>query len=192
MPNHRLQATHKSASPSFFFLALLAALLCAPEPSRAVRAQGTFVDKGEEKALKDINTYGCHVISVLEDDEHPPFTYSIGIEQTTGEPEMIVAGLKRELAHWMINEYNSRVRAGERFVPGQRYSGFLDEFDVEVRLVDKSHYKAYFGWGLWLYKGTNFRVLQAVWPTTAGIWPWEEGASDWYRYVQPLLNEPAL
>jgi hypothetical protein len=78
------------------------------------------VDKGEEKALKDINTYGCHVISVLEDDEHPPFTYSIGIEQTTGKPEMIVAGLKRELAHWMINEYNSRVRAGERFAPGQR------------------------------------------------------------------------
>ncbi len=150
------------------------------------------MDRGEEKALKDINTYGCHVINVLEDGEHPPFTYSVGIEQTTGEPEMIVAGLKAELAHWMINEYNNRIRAGERFLTGQRYSGFIDGFDVEFRLVHKSHYKEYFGWDLWLYKSNNFSVVQAIWPTTQGVWPWEQGASDWYRYVQPLLNEPAL
>lgn len=150
------------------------------------------MDKGEEKALKDINTFGCHIINVLEDAEHPPFTYSIGIEQTTGQPEMIVAGLNRELAQSMINEYNRRVRAGGIFVPGQRYSGFIEAFEVEFRLVHKSYYKEYFGWGLWLYKGAHFQVFQAVWPTTAGIWPWEQGASEWYRYVQPLLNEPAL
>ena len=150
------------------------------------------MDKGEEKVLKDINAFGCHIITVLEDAEHPPFTYSIGIEQTTGESEMIVAGLKSELAQWIINEYNRRVRAGERFVAGQRYSEFIEGFEVEFRLVHKSYYKEYFGWGLWLYRGDNFRVLQAVWPTTAGIWPWEQGASEWCRYVQPLLNEPAL
>lgn len=35
-PNHRLQATHKSASPFLCFQALGAALLCAPEPKRYV------------------------------------------------------------------------------------------------------------------------------------------------------------
>jgi len=32
--NHRLQATHKSASPFSFFQAAGTALLCAPEPKR--------------------------------------------------------------------------------------------------------------------------------------------------------------
>jgi hypothetical protein len=35
MPNHRLQATHKSASTFLFFQASGAALLCAPEPKRS-------------------------------------------------------------------------------------------------------------------------------------------------------------
>lgn len=34
MPNHRLQATHKSASPFWSFQAAGGALLCAPEPKR--------------------------------------------------------------------------------------------------------------------------------------------------------------
>jgi hypothetical protein len=32
--NHRLQATHKSASPFLLFQAIGAALLCVPEPKR--------------------------------------------------------------------------------------------------------------------------------------------------------------
>ncbi len=148
------------------------------------------MDKGERKALKDINAYGCHVIHVLEDSAHPKFTYSIGIEQTSGQPELIVAGLKSEIAHFMVNEYNRRIKEGERFEPGQRASGFIEGFDVEFRLVHKSHYRDYFGWAFWLYKGDNFRVFQVVWPTTSGIWPWETGASEWYLYVQPLLDRP--
>jgi hypothetical protein len=149
------------------------------------------VDKGEAKALKDINTYGCHVIHVLEEDQHPRFTYSIGIEQTTGQPELIVAGMKSEVALFMVNEYNRRVRSGETFAPGQRASGFIEGFDIEFRLVHESHYPDYFGWARWLYKDSSFRVLQALWPTTAGIWPWEPGATEWYLHVQPLLDQPA-
>jgi hypothetical protein len=149
------------------------------------------VDDGETKALQDIEDYGCHVIHVLEDEEHPKFTYSLGIEKCAGEPELIVAGLERETAHFIINEYNDRVRSGQGLEPGKRASGFIDGFDVEFRLVHPSHYRNYFGWALWLYKGPNFRVLQAIWPTTRGVWPWQEGASEWYLHVQPLLDRPA-
>ena len=149
------------------------------------------MDDGEKKALKDITQFGRHVIHVLEDNEHPCFTYSIGIEQSTGQPELIVAGLKRDLAHYIVNEYNRRVRAGNRFSPGDRADGFIEGFQVEFRPVDKSHYRDYFGWAFWLYKGDTFEVLQLVWPTTSGIWPWDSSASDWYKYVQPVLDRPA-
>ncbi|MBL8523964.1 MAG: DUF4262 domain-containing protein [Betaproteobacteria bacterium] len=148
------------------------------------------MDKSEEKALNDIANFGCHVLRVLEEEGHPPFCYSIGIKQSSGQPELIVAGLNPELAHSMINQYNDRVRAGEYFLAGQRASGFLEGFDIEFREVHSSHYRNYFGWGIWLYKGTDFKVLQAVWPTTKGKWPWDDHGSDWYQYVQPLLDEP--
>jgi hypothetical protein len=149
------------------------------------------MDVGEEKALKNISTYGCHILNILEDEEHPSFSYSIGIEKTSSQPELIVAGLKRELSQFIINEYNRRIREGEVFKAGQRASGFLDGFEIEFREVHQSHFKEHFGWGIWLYKGTSFKVLQAVWPTTSGVWPWEQGASEWYLYVQPLLDVPA-
>ncbi len=61
---------------------------------------------------------------------------------------------------------------------------------IEVRPVDKSHYPEYFGWDLWLYDLDDFEVLQLVFPTTSGIWPWEGAASVGFRNWQPLLSVP--
>jgi hypothetical protein len=145
------------------------------------------MDENEEKALKDIEQYGCHILHVLEEGDYPSFTYSIGIEQSTDQPELIVTGLNRDLAMWMINEYNRRIREGERFEPFLSYSGFLDEFEVTFREVEKQHYPEYFGWGSWLYKGDDFRVLQLIYPSTSGVWPWDEGAPDEFTWFIPKL-----
>jgi hypothetical protein len=91
------------------------------------------------------------------------------------------------MAHFVVNEYNRRVQAGEAFVPGKRYAGFLEGFEVEVRSVDSSFYEEYFGYDLWLYKGANFEVLQLVYPNTSGVWPWDAQASEWFKSWQPLL-----
>jgi hypothetical protein len=149
------------------------------------------VQPGEKKALKDIDKYGCHVIHVLGEEEHPPFTYSIGVQLKTGAPEILVIGMKRPVAHFIVNEYNSRAASAKRFMHGERASGFLEGFDVEFRDVHPSHFGEHFGWALWLYRGDNFRVVQAVFPTTGGVWPWEEQASDSFRHIQPVLDEPA-
>ena len=149
------------------------------------------MDAGEQKAIADVEQFGCHVIHVMEQDDLPPFAYSVGIEKTSQAPELVVIGLKRPLAHFIINEYNRRVRGGDRFEAGQRVSGFLERFDCQLRSVDPSYYHEYFGWNLWFYKGTRFRVLQLVYPTVEGIWPWEAGANEWFRGRQPLLDAPA-
>ncbi|MFC5742030.1 DUF4262 domain-containing protein [Dyella tabacisoli] len=62
------------------------------------------MDAAEKKRLDDIEKHGCHVIQVLAEDDCPPFSYSVGIEQSSGYPEVIIIGLKRELAHIMVNE----------------------------------------------------------------------------------------
>lgn len=149
------------------------------------------MDPGEQKALDDIAEYGCHVIHVLEEGDLPPFVYSVGITRSSGAPELIVIGLKRKMAHFVVNEYNTRVRAGERFEPGQRASGFIGGFDVEFRKVDRSHYREHLGWALWLNNGSDFETLQLVYPSTSGVWPWDPDANEGFRAYQPLLDTPA-
>jgi hypothetical protein len=147
------------------------------------------MEKGEQKALDDIAKYGCHILHVFEDDGYPRFTYSIGIQHNTGQPELIVTGLKRELAIWIINEYNNRIKAGEIIKPNTLYEGFLDNFEVMFKKVKKKYYSEYFGWAYWLYKGDKFKVLQLIYPTTSGVWLWDNDAPEDLLFSIPKLYE---
>jgi hypothetical protein len=147
------------------------------------------MDAAEKKAIEDIEKYGCHVLHVLEDNEGPPFSYSIGIQKTSGVPEVLVIGLKQPIAQFIVNEYNTRVRAGERFEQGNRYDGFLEGFQVQFEMVPLDQFENYFGWNIWLYGGKNFEVLQIIYPNTSGTWPWEPDVSEWFRERQPILSE---
>lgn len=162
------------------------------QPCQKLRAITSFsmeIDPREAKALSDIEAYGCHVIHVFEEADGPGFTYSVGIEKASKQPELIVTGLKSELATWIINEYNDRVRKGEIFQLDTAYSGFLNGHDVIFKLMSKDHYSEYLGWDLWLYKGQNFRALQMIWPSTGGKWPWDADApADYTRCVPPLFD----
>ena len=136
---------------------------------------------------ENIATYGCHVIHVFEEGELTRFTYSIGIQQCTGQPELIVTGLKRELAHWIVNEYNHRIQAGEVFEVGEKYGGFVGDFDCFFMPVEKRHYDEYFGQAQTYYQGNNFAVLQLIFPSTSGVWHWEPNASDEFKWFIPVL-----
>ncbi|RWE77141.1 DUF4262 domain-containing protein [Mesorhizobium sp.] len=150
-------------------------------------------DAEEAKALADIDEYGCHILYVLEEDENPPFAYSVGIEHNFGVPELAVIGLKPELSMTIINEYCRRVRGGERFRIGERASGFLGGgFDCQFGAVHPDHYPEYFGWDIWFYDGPDFRIMELIFPTTSGVWPWDAEADEWVRKRQPLLDQPLL
>ncbi len=148
------------------------------------------MDAQEIKALKNIMEHGCHVINVFEEADLPRFSYSIGIQKNFNKPELIVLGLNHELANWLINEYCLRIKSGEQFETDKLYSGFLDSFEVQFKTVSKSNYKEYLGWGNWLYKSDDFDTLQLIYPTTNGIWPWEENApEDLLSLNPPLYNK---
>lgn len=147
-------------------------------------------DKRDRRALDNIEEYGCHVLHVFDpDNEKSRFTYSIGIQKTTGEPELVIMGLKQELAHWIVNEYNNRIKDGEKFRVDEYYDDFIDGFQVTFKRVLKKHYKEHFGWGKWLYKSDNFDVYQLIYPSTQGVWPWDKDVSEDFTWFQPLLSE---
>jgi hypothetical protein len=117
------------------------------------------MDNFDRKTLENIKQYGCSVIHVAEEDNLPPFAYSIGIKKSSSAPEVVVIGLKTKMAHSVINEYNRRIRDGEVFKSGDRYAGFLEGFDVLTVSVESAYFKEYLGYNLWFYDGPNFEVL---------------------------------
>ncbi len=134
----------------------------------------------------NIDRFGCHVIHVLPTAQNPHlrWAYTVGIERS-GAPDCIVIGLEHQLAHSIVNDYCVRVRGGEPFPPLARKAGFLAGFDCEVREVLQRHYDGYVGQALRYYGGPTFRLIQIVYPTTDGIWPWDDDdSSSW----QPLLD----
>ncbi len=140
----------------------------------------------EQKIMRNIDEYGCHVTHVFEDSDGTGFTYSTGIRLSTGQPEVIITGLGQKLAHNMINNYNRRIVAGEVFEVDKMYDGFLDGFQVSFKAMNSKYYNDFMGSCQWLYKGDDFKTLQMIWPSTSGQWPWDEDASDGYLY--DMLN----
>ncbi len=143
----------------------------------------------DERVAADIRAYGCHVMSVFDPEgELPTFSYSIGIQETTGAPEAIVLGLKAKLAHALINRYMRACQAGKRFVRGTAYPEFLEGFNVYFEPA-KRKLASQYTLGCDRYYGErSYNVVQMIWPSTTGIWPWETQASEWLRGNQPMLG----
>jgi hypothetical protein len=144
----------------------------------------------DKRVADNIDEYGCHVISVFDPEEtEPSFSYSVGIQESSAVPEAIVIGLRPNLSGFMINEYNRQVRAGTRFQRGVLYPGFIEGFEVYIEPVRLKRRLAEYTLGCDRYYGDKaYAVVQIVWPSTAGVWPWQKTASEWFVNNQPMLG----
>lgn len=138
-----------------------------------------------------IEKHGWHVMSVANGagDEDPVFSYSTGIFQKLKAPELLIIGLGSKLSASLINHYGREIMdRNANFSAGNFYSGFLDGFDIYMMEPDERARKEYAIWADWYYERTSFPIFQCVWPSTGGVWPWEEAASQSLKESQPLLG----
>lgn len=147
-------------------------------------------DEHEQKAIDDINTHGLHVVAVAEDDEGPGFAYSIGLFENYAHPEIIIVGLKTDLAHLLLNNMAFDIKEGKTMTAGEFHEGVLDDFLCYFGEVPQKHFRDYVGWARWFYEGDNFPLLQCVYPTVTGIYPWEKSFPEDTRWLCPLLTDP--
>jgi hypothetical protein len=143
------------------------------------------IDPDEKAVLADIDAYGWHGRWVREDETGPQFSYSIGFHHTLGAAEVIVVGIRPEIAHSLLWEAYRRARRGETVAAGRLYDNFLNGHPVTFVDVPDDARREYLGFAHWYYK-TDFPARQLVWPSAAdGRWPWD---SDSLARLQPLLG----
>lgn len=145
----------------------------------------------DRRLYQMIREHGWMIRYVFDEKgRHPSFHYSAGIYETLGKPEIVLFGLYKEVGQWVINEYGRRLKVGESFEPGDRYSDFLEGYDVVFQQVDCRRARRITTWTDWFYERKGFPLVQLVWPDKdAGKFPWEPDCDLNAIRMQPLLAD---
>jgi len=141
-----------------------------------------------EGTISHIEEFGCSVVNVARSGHGLGWSYTIGILDTSGKPEIITVGLPSETAHSALNEAAKLLRSGVDLAQG-RHHDLVGQVDCEFRPVDPKWVRHLMGWAVWYYDGTDFPVLQAVYPDLENRFPEEEGFDK--AFEQPLMQPDA-
>ena len=147
-------------------------------------------DEAEKKALANIKKHGLHVMHVFGDEKNPPFSYSVGLFENYLHPEIVIIGLKYELAHVLLNNMAHEIKNGKTFTAKEFHEGVLDDFLCYFGEVPKTEYKNHVGWAIWFYEGYDFPLVQCVYPTVKGKFAWEKDFPEDARFFCKMLIEP--
>ena len=152
--------------------------------------QRTARDEPERIVLSNIREFGWHAVNVIEDDGHPPWTFSIGFYETWNHPELIVIGRSRATSQEMLKTLATQIEDGDP--PNLSNPGPYPILGSPCHFlkVNTRYYSDYVGFALWFYRKRQFPLYQIMWPGNDGHYPWDERASKPFKEWQPVLGEP--
>ena len=150
----------------------------------------TSTDEAEKKAISNVKKYGLHIIQVFGAENYPQFSYTIGLYENYLHPEIIIIGLRHELAQVLLNNMAHDIKNGKTYHVGEFHEGVLDNFLCYFGEVPKNQYKDHVGWATWFYEGCHFPLIQCVYPTVEGKFPWDKGFPEEARFYCQMLIEP--
>ena len=145
-------------------------------------------DEFYRKTEENIEKYGLAVQHVFNNQNKNQFSYSIGLYRTYQHPEIIIIGLRHELTQVIINNLAYHIKNGKKYEANSWSSDVLDNFECYFIEVEEINYDDYVGGDIRIYGGKNFPLLQCLYPTTDGIYPWQEEWSQSSEALQPLLG----
>jgi hypothetical protein len=155
----------------------------------ALDAPPEALDADEQSFVAKVRDHGWFRTAVFADEEGPGFSYSTGFWIKARKPEIILFGMKSEIAHQIFWDLFREAEAGRDIVVGQRTDGIFGNAPAYAFAMAKRHYADHLGWSRWFYGGDDFPCLQIVWPDRAGIFPWETGFDRAFADLQPDLTE---
>jgi hypothetical protein len=145
-------------------------------------------DLGEKKVLADINEYGWHVTNVVEDDGHPPWSFTIGLFETWAHPEFIVIGRSRATSHEMLKTLADDIELNDPPNLTDPDGHLLLGMKCHFLKVNTRYYSDYVGFALWFYRKRHFPLYQVIWPDRDGSYPWHPHGPRFFKEWQPVLG----
>lgn len=149
----------------------------------------TAGDDHDAKLLTDIERVGWHVVHINSDEGGPAFTFSVGFYYTFQQPEILIMGLRHDVALSLLNIAVVQMAGGKTFKPFERVSSFAETYDCAFAPIEIEQYRDYLGYAIWFYRGLPqpFPALQLVWPDKQGRFPWEPDYDERFFSLQKKL-----
>jgi hypothetical protein len=144
-------------------------------------------DEHDHKILGDIARVGWSVIGIEESEEGPGYAFSVGMFHTLKHPEIVIMGLKPTTAQSLINAIGDAAREGKPVAPAERSEDFASFPLAFVEMLPR-YYREYIGYARWLYRGSEFPVLQCLWPDKAELFPWQPDYDARFFQLQRVLG----
>jgi hypothetical protein len=158
------------------------------ETARTRNFRKRTLSKEDARTISHVEEFGCSVVSVKRTTHGLGWSYTVGVFDTCGKPEIITVGLQHEAAHFTLNEAAHLLRSGVDLTKG-RHRELVGDVDCEFRPVDPKWVKQLMGWALWYYDHESFPVLQAVYPDLENRFPEDDGFDS--AFEQPLMQPDA-
>src|SRR5260370_41495640 len=105
------------------------------ETERTRRFRSESLNESEERTISHVETFGCEVMHVKGDNAAPGWSYTLGVYDTSGGPEVIAVRLREKTAHYLLNQAADRLRNGVSLAEG-RHRGMVGEVECEFRPVE--------------------------------------------------------
>jgi hypothetical protein len=151
------------------------------------RFRNRELDENERVVRGHVEKHGWNVTNIREEDGVSGWAFTIGLFENFGHPEVVIFGLSQQSRHSILNWIGENIRGGTPLTAGREHDWVLKEHNCWSRDVRKKWYRDLFGWAIWFYGGTEFPVVQCLWPAMDGTYPWE--ADSAFFSPQPLLYE---
>lgn len=141
--------------------------------------------ESHEETISHVENFGCSVVYVKAAEHKLPWSYTVGVYDTCGQPEIITVGLQQSTAHFLLNEAAKRLR--QRIdITQERQNGLVGDVECEFRPVASAWPKHLMHCANWFYGDTKYPVLQAVYPDLKNRFPEDDDFDD--VFAQPLMQ----
>jgi Domain of unknown function (DUF4262) len=156
------------------------------------RSLNHYENESFENTLRHIRETGVDVISVAGDDRSLGWTYSTGLFDTYGQPEIILTGFPPRLAQFIVNEVGRRYFGSNIIKINVRTDGLLgNAIDCIFKPVDRTWVNRLMLRTLWYYGDVEFPTLQCICPDLQNRFAWEDGFDTSWKDRQALLYHNA-
>jgi hypothetical protein len=127
-----------------------------------------------QQIAQQISKYRGMVFNIV-DKSLPPFSYTVGLQESFNYAEIIISGLEKEDAHAILNDIGNGIAEGIQREENVLYDDILDDRPCYFKTVLPEMYEEYLGRAVLYYENSSFPVLQCVWPDQDRQFPDDKG-----------------
>jgi hypothetical protein len=149
------------------------------DPAGRDKETGAAVQAIVAQVTQAMSTHGFGVVAVGPEGNRPPFAYTVGLETGFGHPEIVLVGdFAARIQQGVLNAAGARVKAGSRFLAGERSREVVPRYDVAFGEVLEEAAAEHLQIAELVEDeqlGRPTRAVQMFLPDAAGRFPWDKG-----------------